>query len=70
MDTLPYEIKRIFYLYDCDSVPLFENQLGAYKACDDLAHLLEIKNSPSSPDSQTTLASLPTTPAVDPSSTV
>ena len=38
MDTLPEEIKRIFYRYDCDCVPLFENQLGAYQACDDLGN--------------------------------
>ena len=63
MDTLPDEIKLIF-------VPLFENQLGAYQACDDLGNLWGIKTSPSSPDSETTLASLPTTPAVDPSPTV
>ena len=39
MDTLPDEIKRIFYRYDCDCVPLFENQLGAYQACDGLGNL-------------------------------
>ena len=70
MDTLPDEIKRIFYRYDCDCVPLFENQLGAYQVCDDLGNLWGIKTSPSSPDSETTLASLPTTPAVDPSPAV
>ena len=69
MDTLPDEIKRIFYRYDCDCVPLFENQLGAYQACDDLGNLWGIKTLPSSPDSETTLASLPTTPAVCPSPT-
>ena len=69
MDTLPDEIKRIFYQYDCDCVPLFENQLGAYQTCDDLGSLWGIETSPSSPDSETTLASLPTTPAVDPSPT-
>ena len=37
---------------------------------DDLANLWEIEFSPSSPDSETTLASLPTTPAVDPNPTV
>ena len=70
MDTLSEEIKRIFYRYDCDCVPLFENQLGVYQACDDLGNLWGIKTSPSSPDSETTLASLSTTPAVDPSPTV
>ena len=39
MDTLLDEIKRIFYRYDCDCVPLFENQLGAYQACDGLGNL-------------------------------
>ena len=70
MDTLLDEINRIFYRYDCDCVPLFENQLGAYQVCDDLGNLWGIKTSPSSPDSETTLASLPITPAVDPSPTV
>ena len=70
MDTLPDEIKRIFYRYDCDCVPLFENQFGAYQACDDLGNLWGIKTSPSSPDSETTPSSLPTTPSVDPSPTV
>ena len=70
MDTLPDEIKRIFYRYDCDCVPLFENQLEAYQSCDDLGNLWGIKTSPSLPDSETTLASLPKTPAVDPSPTV
>ena len=70
MDTLPDEIKRIFYRYDCDCVPLFENQLGTYQACDDLGNLWGIKTSPSSPESETTLSSLPTTPSVDPSPTV
>ena len=70
MDTLPDEIKGIFYRYDCNCVPLFENQLGAYQACDDLGILWGIKTSPPSPDSETTLSSLPTTPSVDPSPTV
>ena len=38
-DTLPEETKPILYRYDCECVPLFENQLGAYQACDDLANL-------------------------------
>ena len=70
MDTQLDEIKRIFYQYHCDCVPLFENQLGAHQACDDLGNLWGIKTSPSSPDRETTLDSLPTTPAVDPSPTV
>ena len=70
MDTLPNEIKRILYHYDCECVTLFVSQLGVFQACDDLANLWGIKISPYSPDSETTLASLPTTPAVDPSPTV
>ena len=69
MDTLPEEIKRILYRFDCECVPLFENQLGAYQACDDLANLRGISSSPDSPDSESTLSSLPTTPSIDPSRT-
>ena len=70
MDTLPEETKRIPYRYDCEGVPLFENQLGAYQACVDLANLWRISSSPDSPDCESTLSSLPTTPAIDPSPTV
>ena len=70
MDTLPEETKRILYRYDCECVPLFENQLGAYQACDDLANLWEISSSPDSLHSESTLSSLPTTPAIDLSPTV
>ena len=70
MDTLPEETKRILYRYDCECVPLFENQLGAYQACDDLANLWGISSTPDSPNSESTLSSLPTTPAIDPSPTV
>ena len=70
MDTLPEETKRILYRYDCECVPLFENQLGAYQACDDLANLWGISSSPDSPDCESTLSSLTTTPAIDPSPTV
>ena len=69
-DTLPEETKRILYRYDCECVPLSENQLGAYQACDDLANLWGISSSPDSPDCESTLSSLPTTPAIDPSPTV
>ena len=31
-ETLPEELRRILYRYDCDCVPLFENQLGTYQA--------------------------------------
>ena len=53
-----------------ECVPLFENQLGAYQACDNLANLWGISSSPDSPDSESTLASFPQTPAIDPSPTV
>ena len=32
MESLPDDVKRISFRYDCDCVPLFENQLGAYQA--------------------------------------
>ena len=71
METLPEETKRILYRYDCECVPLFENQFGAYQACDDdLGNLWGFKTSAFLPDSETTLSSLPTTPAIDPSPTV
>ena len=34
VDTLTVEVWRIFYRYDCECVPLCENQLGVYRACD------------------------------------
>ena len=40
------------------------------QACDDLANLWEMKNSPPAPVSDTALARLPAAPAVDPSPTV
>ena len=50
------------------TVPLFENQPGAYQACENLADMWGIKSS-CSPENQSQLdsASLPVTPAVDPS---
>ena len=69
MEYLPNDVKRILFRYDCDCVPLFENQLGAYQACENLADMWGTKSSPCSPESQSQLdsASLPVTPAVDPS---
>ena len=69
MESLPNDVKRILFRYDCDCVPLFENQLGAYQACENLADMWGIKSSPCSPENQSQLdsASLPVTPAVDPS---
>ena len=70
-ETLPEEVRRILYRYDCDCVPLFENQLGTYQAYKNLGDMWGVKSSPSSPDSQPTSVSVsvPTTPAVDPSPT-
>ena len=69
MKSLPDDVKRILFRYDCNCVPLFENQLGAYQACENLADMWGIKSSPCSPENQSQLdsASLPVTPAVDPS---
>ena len=39
VDTLTDEVRRIFYRYDCECVPLCENQLGVYRACDELADM-------------------------------
>ena len=69
VDTLTDEVRRIFYSYDCECVPLYENQLGVYRACDELADMWGLKSSPDSPVSQTP-TSEPVTPAVDPSPTV
>ena len=68
-ETLPEEVRRILYKYDCNCVPLFENQLGTYQAYDEnLGDIWGVKSSPSSPDSQppSVSVSVPTTPAVDP----
>ena len=65
MESLPNDVKRILFRYDCDCVPLFENQLGAYQACENLADMWGIKLSPCSPENQSQLdsASLPVTTA-------
>ena len=39
MESLPDDVKRILFRYDCECVPLFENQLGAYQACENLADM-------------------------------
>ena len=67
VDTLTDEVRRIFYRYDCECVPLCENQRGVYRACDELADMWGLKSAPDSPASPT---SEPVTPAVDPSPTV
>ena len=69
MESLPDDAKRILFRYDCDCAPLFENQQGAYQACEKLADIWGIKSSPCYPEDQSQLdsASLPITPAVDPS---
>ena len=67
--TLKDEVRRIFYRYDFECVPLCENQLGVYRACEELADMWELKSAPDSPLSQTH-TSEPVTLAVDPSPTV
>ena len=69
MESLQDDVKRVFFRYDCDCVPLFENQLGAYQACENLADMWGIKSSPCSPENQSQMdsVSLPVTRAVDPS---
>ena len=69
VDTLTDEVRRIFYCYDCECIPLCENQLGVYQACDDLADMWGLKSTPESPDSNTPV-SAPVTPALDPSPSI
>ena len=64
--TLPDETKQLFFKYDCNCVPLFENQLGAQGARDNLSSLRGIKLSPTSP-AISSGHSLPTTPLSEPS---
>ena len=40
ISNLPVGTKKIFYKYDCDCVPFYENQLGVLQECDNLADLL------------------------------
>ena len=49
IDTLSPDTKRPLYRYDCDCVPIFENQLGQFQAIEELAQLLGIQLSPTSP---------------------
>ena len=65
--TLPKETRTILYKYDCDCVPFFENQLGAVRACNDLADLWGLPHSPESPPPTPGYVSTPTS---DPSATV
>ena len=46
--TLSPDKKRLFR-YDCDCVPIFENQLGQFQAIEELAQLWGIQSSPTSP---------------------
>ena len=69
VDTLTDEVRRIFYRYDFECIPLCENQLGVYRVCDELADKWELKSAPNSPLSQTP-TSEPVTLAVDPCPTV
>ena len=68
VDTLTDGLRRIFCRYDFKCVPLCENQLGVYRACDELADMWGLKSAPHSPASKMT-TSEPVTPAVDPSPT-
>ena len=65
--TLPKETRTILYKYDCDCVSFFENQLGVVRACNDLADLWGLPNSPESPPPTPGCVSTPTS---DPSATV
>ena len=71
-ESLPKEVRRILYRYDCDCKPLIENQLSTKEAYENLGDLWGVKSSQSLPDSQppSVSVSAPTTPAVDPSTTV
>ena len=66
--TLPDETKQLLFKYGCDCVPLFENQLGAQDARDNLASLWGIQLSPTPPASSSG-QSLPATVLSDPSAT-
>ena len=66
--TLYNETKQLLFKYDCDCVPLFENQLGAQDARDNLASFWGIQFLPTSPLNSSG-QSLPTTPLRDPSAT-
>ena len=66
VDTLTDEVRKIFYRYDCECVPLCENQPGVYRACNELADMRGLKSAPDFPVNQTP-TSEPVTPAVDPS---
>ena len=70
-EVLPEEVRRILYRYECDCVPLFENQHGTYQAHKNSGDMWGVKSSPSSPNSQPPSASVsvPITHAVDPSPT-
>ena len=68
IENLPDETKQILFKYDCDCVQLFEYQLGAQDARDNLARLWCIHLSPRSPKSSLG-HSLPANLLRDPSAT-
>ena len=39
-ETLPEEVRRMLYRYDCDCVTVFENQLGSYQAYESLGDVV------------------------------
>ena len=49
IDTLSPDTKRLLYRYDCDCLPIFENQLGHFQAKEELAQLLGNQPSLTSP---------------------
>ena len=65
VDTLTIEVRQIFNRYDCECIPLSENRLGVYQACDYLADISGLKPTPKSPVSHTPLSE-PVTPAAEP----
>ena len=65
---IPNGTKQILFKYDCDCVLLFENQLEAQDARDNLAILYGIKLSPTSATSSSG-NSVPATPLSHPSAT-
>ena len=63
ISNLPVGTKKIFYKYDCDCVPFYENQLGVFQECDNLADFWGLPKSLQSPINLSPLC----TPTADPS---
>ena len=58
--TLPKETRIILYKYVCDCVSFFENQLGVFRAYNDLADLWGLPHSPELPPPTPGCVSTPT----------